>query len=564
MVMDDNTDELIERWALANAIEHEGQASTNAVIGKLVAEKPELKSDIEDLKEKIEGTVGEVNSLSVEEQKTKLEEIGAPEREEKEEKGLSELPEADKYPTVVTRFAPNPNGPLHLGHVRTAVLSHEYARRNDGKFILRFEDTNPADAKEKIYDLIRKDLEWLGLEWDEEYIQSDRLETYYDHLRGLLKDNKAYICICPPQKFKKLRDEQEACPCRSLSSEENLDRWSKMVEGEFEEGDAVVRIKTNLNNPNPALRDWPAFRIVSSAHPRTDKQYRVWPLYNFSVAIDDHEMGVTHVLRGKEHEVNEQRQRQLFEHLGWDYPTAIQHGRLSVSGTVLSKTKIIEGISEGKYEGYEDLRLGTIAALKRRGITSEALKQIVVDVGTTRSDSTLSWDTLYTKNRRIIDEKANRYFFTPSPEKLIVHNTPERNEAKLDLHPDYPNRGERVLPLKMEDDSLIVWIAEDDAKNMEKGETVRLKDLLNFKLTSEEPLEADFESFELLDVPKIQWVSENVIEAEVLKPDGTLDRGYAEPEVNQLPVGEIIQFERYGFVRVDEKEPVVKLGYAHR
>lgn len=564
MVMDDNTDELIERWALANAIEHEGQASTNAVIGKLVAEKPELKSDIEDLKEKIEGTVGEVNSLSVEEQKTKLEEIGAPEREEKEEKGLSELPEADKYPTVVTRFAPNPNGPLHLGHVRTAVLSHEYARRNDGKFILRFEDTNPADAKEKIYDLIRKDLEWLGLEWDEEYIQSDRLETYYDHLRGLLKDNKAYICICPPQKFKKLRDEQEACPCRSLSSEENLDRWSKMVEGEFEEGDAVVRIKTNLNNPNPALRDWPAFRIVSSAHPRTDKQYRVWPLYNFSVAIDDHEMGVTHVLRGKEHEVNEQRQRQLFEHLGWDYPTAIQHGRLSVSGTVLSKTKIIEGISEGKYEGYEDLRLGTIAALKRRGITSEALKQIVIDVGTTRSDSTLSWDTLYTKNRRIIDEKANRYFFTPSPEKLIVHNTPERNEAKLDLHPDYPNRGERVLPLKMEDDSLIVWIAEDDAKNMEKGETVRLKDLLNFKLTSEEPLEADFESFELLDVPKIQWVSENVIEAEVLKPDGTLDRGYAEPEVNQLPVGEIIQFERYGFVRVDEKEPVVKLGYAHR
>ncbi len=559
----ENINKLVQQWVLTNAIEHEGEASTNAVIGKLVAEKPELKSDIQELKEKINEKVNEVNELSLEEQKSKLEEIGAPEREEKEEGGLKELPEVDKYSNIVTRFAPNPNGPLHLGHVRTAVLSYEYAERNNGKFILRFEDTNPQDAQEEFYDLIRKDMKWLGLEWDEEYIQSDRIELYYQFLEKLLKDNNAYICTCTPEKFKDLRDEQKPCPCRDLSSEENSKRWEKMRKGDYKKGEAVVRIKTNIQDPNPALRDWPALRIVDSPHPKTEEKYRVWPLYNFSVAIDDHEMGVTHVLRGKEHEVNEQRQRQLFEHLGWEYPTAIQHGRLSVSGTVLSKTQISEGIEEGKYQGYDDLRLGTLRAMKRRGITPEALREIVIEVGTTRADSTLSMDTLYTKNRRIIDDQANRYFFVKNPQKLLISGAPEEKETHLRLHPDDQDRGERVLPLKREKDSLKVWISQDDVDEISVGDIVRLKDYFNFEVTSKNPLKAKYDSFELKDVPKIQWISANPQKTEVHKPDGTVDKGYAEPELSKLSEGEIIQFERYGFVRIDETEPKIKVIYTH-
>lgn len=559
----ENIDKLVQQWVLTNAIEHEGEASTNAVIGKLVAEKPELKSDIQELKEKINEKVNEVNELSLEEQKSKLEEIGAPEREEKEEGGLKELPEVDRYSNIVTRFAPNPNGPLHLGHVRTAVLSYEYAERNNGKFILRFEDTNPQDAQEEFYDLIRKDMKWLGLEWDEEYIQSDRIELYYQFLEKLLEDNNAYICTCTPEKFKKLRDEQKPCPCRDLSSEENFERWEKMRKGDYKEGEAVVRIKTNIQDPNPALRDWPALRIVDSPHPKTEEKYRVWPLYNFSVAIDDHEMGVTHVLRGKEHEVNEQRQRQLFEHLGWEYPTAIQHGRLSVSGTVLSKTQISEGIEEGKYQGYDDLRLGTLRAMKRRGITPEALREIVIEVGTTRADSTLSMDTLYTKNRRIIDDQANRYFFVKNPQKVLISGAPEEKETHLRLHPDDPDRGERVLPLEREKDSLKVWLSQDDVDEIRVGDIVRLKDYFNFEVTSKNPLKAKYDSFELKDVPKIQWVSANPQKTEVHKPDGTVDKGYAEPELSKLSEGEIIQFERYGFVKIDEIEPKIKVIYTH-
>lgn len=562
--MGEEIDELIERWTLANAREHDGSASVNAVIGKLIAEKPELKSEIQELKEKIAETVEEVNELSEGEQKSRLEEIGEPERlKEEEEEGLKDLPEAGEYSTIVTRFAPNPNGPLHLGHIRTAMLSHEYARRNDGKFILRFEDTNPENAREEIYDLIREDLEWLGLGWDEEYVQSDRMERYYDYAEKLLEEDRAYVCTCPPEDFKELRDEGEPCPCRDLGTEENMERWEKMLDGGYDEMEAVVRIRTDLEDPNPALRDWPALRIVTASHPRTAEDYRVWPLYNFSVAIDDHEMGVTHVLRGKEHEINERRQRQLFDHLGWDYPTAIQHGRLSISGAVLSKTKIMEGIREGKYEGYDDVRLGTIAAVRRRGIVPEALREIITQLGITKTDSSLSWDTLYKENRREVDEKANRYFFVSDPQRILVHGAPDKKEAELRLHPDDEERGSRTLPLEVKDGDLVAWITKSDWEDAGEGDVVRLKDLFNFRITSKEDGKAEFEGFELRDVPKVQWVSGEPVETRVLKPDSSSDSGYSEPEVAELDEGEIIQFERYGFVRIDEVGKEVLAVYSH-
>lgn len=560
---DEELDELIRQWTLLNAIEHGGEAATGAIIGKIVAEKPELKSDIQELKGKVNEIVSEVNEIDLEEQKTELEEIGAPEREEKEEGGLKELPETERYSNIVTRFAPNPNGPLHLGHVRTAVLSHEYAERNDGDFILRFEDTNPVDAEDVFYDMVREDLDWLGLNWSEEYIQSDRLDLYYEYLEELLEDENAYVCDCEPEKFKELRDNEKPCPCRDLSSEKNFERWEKMKNGGYEEGEAAVRIKTDIEHENPALRDWPALRIVDAVHPKTGDEYRVWPLYNFSVTIDDHSMGVTHVVRGKEHEINERKQRQLFKHLGWEYPTAIQHGRLSVSGTVLSKTQISEGINQGKFDGYDDVRLGTIRAVRRRGITPEALREIVLDVGTTKADSTLSMDTLYTKNRRVIDEEANRFFFVKDPEELLISNPPEEEEVSLRLHPDDLERGDRNLPLEFEDGFLKVWLSKDDLQDADVGDIIRLKDFFNFELVSKEPLKAEFEGYELKDGPKIQWVSKDPLETEVLKPDGTIEEGYSEPEVSNLDSGDVVQFERYGFVRIDDTDSVIKAVYTH-
>jgi len=551
------------RWALANAADHKGRASPKAVMGKLIAELPELRSKVEELKAIVEEVVADVNRLSTAEQLARLRELGPPEAPRPEKKrGLPELPDVDKYPTVVTRFAPNPNGPLHIGHIRTALLSREYARMYGGKFILRFEDTNPANAMLEMYDLIRQNLTWLGIEWDEEYIQSDRLEIYYGYVERLLSAGKAYVCTCEVMDFRKLRDRGKPCPCRDLPAGEQVKRWHAMQAGGYGEERAVVRIKTDLKHPNPAVRDWPALRVVGVPHPRVGDRYRVWPLYNFSVSIDDHEMGVTHIIRGKEHVVNEMRQRTLFEHLGWEYPIAIQHGRLTIAGAVLSKTWTMRGIRTGELSGYDDPRLGTIAAIRRRGFLPEAIRQAILDIGTTPVDASFSWETLAAYNRKFVDAEANRYFFVPNPVKLTVRGVPELREAHLRLHPSDPKRGKRAVPLMREDDILTVYLPKEDVSSMQEGQIFRLKDLMNVELSPH--LEADFRGFELADVPKVQWVSAKAIEVEVIKPDNSRERGLAEPAVADLKVGEVVQFERFGFVRIDAVKPKLVAVYGHR
>ncbi len=554
------------RWALANAADHKGRASPKAVMGKLIAELPELRSKVEELKAIVEEVVADVNRLSAAEQLSRLRELGPPEAPRPEKKrGLPELPDVDKYPTVVTRFAPNPNGPLHIGHIRTALLSREYARMYGGKFILRFEDTNPANAMLEMYDLIRQDLTWLGIEWDEEYIQSDRLEIYYKYVERLLSAGKAYVCTCEVMDFRKLRDRGEPCPCRDLPVGEQVKRWHAMRAGGYGEERAVVRIKTDLKHPNPALRDWPALRVVGVPHPRVGDRYRVWPLYNFSVSIDDHEMGVTHIIRGKEHVVNEMRQRTLFEHLGWEYPIAIQHGRLTIGGAVLSKTWTMRGIRTGELSGYDDPRLGTIAAIRRRGFLPDAIRQAILDIGTTPVDASFSWETLAAYNRKFVDAEANRYFFVPNPVKLIVRGVPELREAHLRLHPSDPKRGKRAVPLLREGDILTIYLPREDVSGMREGQIFRLKDLMNVELSSlGPPPEADFRGLELADVPKVQWVSAKAIEVEVIKPDNSREHGLAEPAVADLKVGEVVQFERYGFVRIDAVKPKLVVVYGHR
>ncbi len=554
------------RWALTNATEHKGQSNAKAVLGKLVAELPGWRSKIKELSEIVEQVIAEVNAWSHEEQLFQLRKVGRVERPKSEERrALPDLPNLDKYSMIITRFAPNPNGPLHLGHVRTALLSHEYARRYKGKFVLRFEDTNPENTLLEMYELIKRDLRWIGLSWDEEYAQSDRLELYYNYAERLIKDGKAYVCMCRVERFRELRDRKEACPCRTLLAEKHLDRWKRMLAGDLVKGEAVVRIKTDIKHPNPAVRDWPALRSVMKPHPRTGKRYSVWPLYNFSAAIDDHEMEITHVIRGKEHEVNEQRQRALYDHLGWRYPTAVQHGRLAMPGVELSKTQTMRAIQSGEFSGHDDVRLATIAAFRRRGFVREAIRQLMLDIGLTLVDSSLSWETLYAYNRKFVDGIANRYFFVVNPVKLRVRKTPELKEARLRLHPSKTESGERIIPLEREEDEMVFYVSGDDASVLETGQMFRLKDLMNVKLTAKgEVLKAEFHSLEVAEGPKIHWVSGGAVGLDVVKPDNTIEHGLAEPAVAGLQPGSIVQFERYGFARIDAVRPKLVAVYGHR
>jgi len=573
--------ELIRKAVLLNAVSHDGKAQAGAIVGKILGERADLRTKVKELSSLINQVVNEVNSLSLAEQKAIVEK-NWPETQKKEkaeEKRLPPLPNADKYPQIVTRFSPNPDCVLHLGSARAIILSHEYARMYNGKFILRFEDTDPKIKRPSLifYDSIRQDLKWLGCKVDEEYIQSDRLPIYYEYTERLIRDGNAYVCECPSEEFRKKTLAKEPCPCRILPAAENFECWKRMLNGGYTEGQAVVRVKTDLEHPNPAVRDWPALRIIDTKkypHPRVGSKYIVWPLYNLAAGLDDHLMGMTHIIRGKEHYTNMVRQKYMYEHLGWKYPEAIHYGRLKITGAFLSKSKIVQGIREGIYAGFDDPRLGTFAALRRRGITPEAIKKMIIDVGTKSNDVTLSWENLYAYNRKILDATSNRYFFVPEPVELKVLQVPKTFHAKLPLHPENPERGfrEYIVTPEGNDKAAVFWVAKKDAEAMENGKVIRLMELFNVKIENKtgNSVTATFASESYEDVRKIkaqliQWIPKgSEFPCHVIMPDASVTEGFAESACKKLKPDAIIQFERFGFVRINEADEKLVAYYAHK
>jgi glutamyl-tRNA synthetase len=575
--------ELIRKIALLNAVQHDGKAQAGPIVGKLLGEKAELRSQAKELTALINEILAEVNSLPVEDQKRIVAEKW-PETQEKkekveEEKKLPPLPNAAKYKQIVTRFSPNPDCVLHLGSARAILLSHEYARIYNGKFILRFEDTDPKVKRPglEFYPMIRDDLKWLGCEVDEEYIQSDRIPIYYEYAQKLIADGNAYICTCVPNEFRKKILQSEPCPCRDLSPAEHLERWNRMLNGSYKEGEAVMRVKTDLNHPNPAVRDWPAMRVIDSKkypHPRVGSKYNAWPLYNLAAGLDDHLLGITHIIRGKEHLTNGVRQEFMYKHLGWEYPQAIHYGRLKITGAFLSKSKIVAGVRSGEFTGWDDPRLATFAALRKRGITPEAIKKMIIDVGPRPIDATLSWENLYSYNRKILDPQCDRYFFVAQPTKLTVKNVPKSFTAKLPVHPEQPEKGFRqytVTPAGGEN-SVSFWMPKKDASNVEPGKIVRLMELFNVKVEKATPeeVEAVFASESYEDVRKtkaqlIQWIPVGEeYPCSVVLQDASVVEGFAESACKKLKPTAVIQFERFGFVRADTVTEKLTVYYAHK
>ena len=572
--------ESIRKAALLNAVSHDGKAQSGAMLGKILGEKAELRSRVKELSGVINSVMSEVNSLSFAEQKA-IVEASWPETQKKEkaeEKHLSPLPNADKYKLIVTRFSPNPDCVLHLGSARAILLSHEYARIYKGKFILRFEDTDPKIKRPslKFYDSIRQDLKWLGCAVDEEHIQSDRLPIYYEYTEKLIGDGNAYVCECPSEEFRKKIVAKIACPCRDLPAGEHLERWHRMLTGSYMEGQAVVRVKTDLENPNPAIRDWPALRIIDTIkypHPRVGSKYIVWPLYNLAAGLDDHLMGMTHIIRGKEHYTNMVRQKYMYDYLGWAYPEAIHYGRLKITGADLSKSKIVVGIKEGTYKGFDDPRLGTFAALRKRGITPEAIKKMIIDVGIKPHDVTLSWENLYSYNRKILDATSNRYFFVAEPIELKVTQVPKRGfPVSLPLQPDKPELHREYFINPEENSQLSFWIPKKDVDVMEPEKVFRLMELFNIKIEgkTDSSVTAKFVSESYEDVRKIkvqliQWIPKfTEFPTQVVMPDASINGGFAEADCKKLKPDAIIQFERFGFVKINEVGEKLIAYYAHK
>ena len=581
------------KYALINAVSHEGRAEFKAVLNKIFVDVPEVKEAIRSKEKReeifgiVEDSVRYVNSMSYDDQVRMLErEFGITLQMLEEKKamktriGLPELPNAVKG-KVVTRFAPAPTGAIHLGQVlRAAYLSWYYARKYDGKFILRIEDTDPRRVKRVYYDWIQEDLRSLGLEWDEIVYESDHFDEYYELTYRLFEEGKVYVCNCKSDEFKRFIARKVPCPHRDKQGA--VDYWEDMISGKYREGEAVVRLKTDLTADNPALRDPPLLRIIESVpHPRTGYKYRVYPLYNYACIIEDHNLGITHVIRAKEHETNQRIQRMIADAFGWSIDiTYVEYGMIKITGVPAHKRDIRSALRRKEMEGWDDPRLITIRALLQRGIHPEAIKMLAEHVGMTKHDiEDLSLKTLFTYNARVLSPMAKRIFFVEDPLLLKISVSGDVYTSRNPWIPGNEEMGYReyrLCPVRENGGRILrVYISKSDLelirKVSEADSILRLKGLMNIKiknidLMGGEILAEEAGINEVKGVDKIHWVpaGDLSLKAFVITPEGTKE-GVVEFYAQLLSNGEYVQMERYGWGRVYRNEgEVIYLMYAHK
>ena len=295
----------VRKYALQNAIEYGGKGQSGSVLGRVLAEREQLRTRVKSLLLLVEEEVTRANFIAredgIEGVRKELESL-APEaldrERHKKNEGLRALP--GNTSEVILRFAPNPNGPLSIGHSRGVAINSLYADKYQGKVVLRFDDTDTKVKPPMIdaYAWIEEEFEWMsGKAADVVIRASERMPIYLQHAEKMLAGGFGYVCKCTAQDFPAFRVSKTECPCRDKSVQQNMDDWSKMNIGEIDEGGAVVRVKTGMDLPNPALRDWPALRSQHSPHPIVGDTYKVWPLLDFQSAIEDHLQGVIHMIR---------------------------------------------------------------------------------------------------------------------------------------------------------------------------------------------------------------------------------------------------------------------------
>lgn len=573
--------ELIEKLTLLNAIRYKGRASLKSTLGSVVQANPaKFKNQITEIKTIIENMVDQVNALTIEQQKARLQEID-PESlipEKKRKKGIKiELPDVIHFGQVVLRLAPFPSGPLHIGNSRMVALNDYCVKKYQGKLLLVFDDTIGSETKKidpAAYDLIPEGLDFLGVTIHETYYKSDRLELFYRYAKDMLTRDKTYVCTCDANTWRnQYKEYKKACPCRNRSIEANLASWEKMLDGTYPEKGAAVRLKSGMTLPDPAIRDPVMLRISEREHPRVGSKYRVWPLLEFSWGIDDHDLGISHIIRGKDLRKEGTIEQMIWRIYRWKEPIILLYGRMKLEKLKLSKSRAAQNIQDGVYTGWTDPRTWSLQSLRRRGIHQEAIRHALLALGISSVDVAFSPESIYSTNRKLIDHNANRYFFVGDPINLTITGIPDHiTEAQPLRHPEYPERGRRRIVVDLEGATTNVYVPKHDLEKVDPNTLVRLKDFINVIITdfNEERVIARYKSKDVNDArkvkaPMVQWVPVNAsLATEILLPDGTTMIGVAEPELHSELLGNIVQFERLAFCRVEKQGRPIRMIFAHR
>ncbi len=533
----------IKKFALENAYLHKGTANEKAVLGKLLASKEITKSEIKTTSKIIKKIVDEINSMTKEEQELKIKrEFPNLLHREKKEKELAELPNAVMN-KVVTRMPPGPSNFMTAGHAISFLINYMYSKKYDGKCILRIDDTNPEKDKAEFVNSFLDGIKYLRIKPSKTVYTSDDIEKMYSQINKLIKENKVYVCFCNQEKISKLRTKKESCECSKAKEKETLKLWNKMLNGDFKEKECTLRLRGDMKSKNAVMRDPSIFRINYSEHYRQRKKYIVWPLYDFASTCEEEWTGVTHILRSIEFG-NEriELQKYLSKLMGFKEKTYIQYGRFNVAG--LEKTSgrhLRELVTKGKYT-WDHPSFPTLAALKRRGFKPETFYELAKKVGLSKTPTPIDDSLLSSINRKFLDAECNRYFFVAKP---FVKITLDNNFKKVSVLPLHPNKKETR---KIKATNKIFITKSDFEKN--KGKEIRLKDLTNIMLTKKAKITDNNIKH---SIQKIHWISEENIPAEVLMTNGKKIKGLCEPNCVQIKVGEIVQFERFGFARLEKK-----------
>jgi len=510
-----------------------------------------------------------------------------------------------KHQTVVTRFPPEPNGYLHIGHAKSICLNFGLASNYRGRCHLRFDDTNPVKEEQEYIDAIKTDVRWLGFEWGEhEYHASDYFETLYSFAEKLVEKNLAFVCDLTPEEMREYRgtltEPGKESPYRGRSVKENLDLLRRMRAGEFADGSRVLRARIDMASPNLNLRDPIIYRILRAIHPRTGDAWCIYPMYDFAHGQSDSIEKVTHSLCTLEFQDHRPLYDWFCEALEIYHPQQIEFARLNLTYTVMSKRRLLELVNEKHVSGWDDPRMPTLSGMRRRGFPAAAIRTFCERIGVGKSDSVIDMTVMEDCVREELDQSAPRAMGVLRPLKVTITNYPEdaSEEFTAPCHPKNPEMGSRTIPFSRE-----IYVDRDDFMEdppkkffrLGPGREVRLRygyiiccdEIIRDPVTGEVTelrctYDPDTGGGKLPEGRKkvkgiIHWVSAvhalpvkvrlydrlfSVADPagekerdyrELLNPDSLeqIDKALVEPGLATAAPGDVFQFERLGYFNVD-------------
>lgn len=554
----------IYAYAIENALAH-GKAMPSIVLSKLFQHGLK-KEQIKDFMPQINKIIAEVNAYNSSRLAGDFEKYKKFIKENKivEVKGLKDLPNVRKGKKLVFRLAPFPSGGLHIGNTKTYLLNAMYAEKYKGKTLLVIDDTIGSEEKKiaaEAYDLIPEAFTWLGVKYAKPILyKSKRLEIYYKYAEELIRKHKAYVCSCSQEKLHDNRVKGIECSCRQYEVKIQMSRWKQMFLPSTQPGEFVLRLKTNMRDPNPAFRDRVLFRISDRIHPLVGNKYKVWTLLEFSWAVDDHLLGVTHIIRGKELMMEGQVQDFIWDVFKWTKPTLVYVGLVRIEGIEgkLSKSKAQKEVLSGEYTGWDDPRTWSVQSLRRRGILAETLREFVEEIGLNQNDISIPLDAIYSINRKKIDLSSNRYSFVEDPVEIIIENAPKMKEVAVKVHPEKTQKRTLKVGNKL-------FISKNDFNSF-KCKEVRLMGLYNIKLDYVSVFSSEENKQQ---TQKVNWVCSGkdlAKKVRIMMPNGLYIKGLGDEGIVKLKKGQTIQFERFGFCRFDnfdKKTKEYEFWFAH-